>query len=99
MTIVMDPAGSEIRALRRLLEWRRRSILEIGCGEGRLTLRLAAFSPAHIEAIDPDAARLREARTSLPRRYRSRISYHLGYAESLKYPRDQFDLAVFSWSL
>jgi ubiquinone/menaquinone biosynthesis C-methylase UbiE len=99
MSLAMDPAGSEIRALQKAAEWKGRRLLEIGCGDGRLTLRLAAFGPRHIEAIDPDPARIRLARRSLPARYRKRISYHSGHTDRLKYPAGEFDTVVFSWSL
>ncbi|HEX8991693.1 MAG TPA: class I SAM-dependent methyltransferase [Anaerolineales bacterium] len=99
MTLVMDPAGSEIRALQKTVQWKGKRVLEIGSGDGRLTLRLAAFRPRHIDAIDPDAARLRLARRSLPAVYRRRISYHTGHAESLRYPRNRFDIVIFSWAL
>ncbi len=99
MPLVMDPAGSEIRALQKALEWKGKRILEIGCGEGRLTLRLAAFHPRHIEAIDPDGARIRVARKNLPAQYARLIGYHVGHAERLRYARDQFDIAIFAWAL
>ena len=99
MTLVVDPAGNEIRALLKAMEWTGKRVLEIGCGEGRLTLRLAAFRPGHIEALDPDGARLRLARKDLPARYGKRITYHLGHAEKLRYPKDQFDIVIFSWAL
>ncbi len=99
MTLVVDPAGNEIRALQRVVEWKRKRVLEIGCGEGRLTLRLAAFHPAHIEALDPDGARVRLARKNRPVRYGKRITYHVGHAGKLRYARDQFDIVIFSWAL
>ena len=99
MPLVMDPAGSEIRALRKAVQWKGKRVLEIGSGDGRLTLRLAAFKPQHIEALDPDTARVRLARKALPAAYSRRISYHTGRAESLRYPRNRFDTVIFSWAL
>ncbi len=99
MPLVVDPIGAEIRALQKDVQWKGKQVLEIGCGDGRLTLRLAAFGPAHIEAIDPDASRVRAARKSQPRRYRERIAYHVGRSGALRYRRGQFDIAIFAWSL
>jgi ubiquinone/menaquinone biosynthesis C-methylase UbiE len=99
MPLLMDPAGSEIRALRQAVQWKGKRVLEIGSGDGRLTLRLAAFGPRHIDAVDPDAGRLRLARKTLPAVYAGRISYHMGRAERLRYPRNQFDIVIFSWAL
>ncbi len=99
MPLVMDPAGSEIRALQKDVRWKGKRVLEIGCGDGRLTLRMAAFGPSHIEAIDPDAARVRVARKSQPAHYRNRIRYHVGHSGRLGYQPNQFDIVIFSWAL
>lgn len=99
MALVMDPAGHEIRALQKAAEWEGKRVLEIGCGDGRLTLRLAAFSPKHIEALDPDPKRIRLARRNQPARYARRIAYHVGHAEKLKYPPGTFDTVIFAWAL
>ena len=99
MPLVVDPAGSEIGALRKAARWRGRQILEIGCGDGRLTLRLAALQPGRIEAMDPDGARVRQARKGLPEQYHKLIRYHVGQAERLRHAKDQFDIVIFSWAL
>ncbi len=99
MPLAMDPAGKEIRALQDIIDWRGKRLLEIGCGDGRLTLRLAAFEPASIEAIDPDPQRIRLARKNLPALYARRIHFHTGHAEKLRYPGAEFDAVVFAWSL
>ncbi len=99
MPLVVDPIGAEIRALQKDVQWKGKQVLEIGCGDGRLTLRLAALGPAHVEAIDPDASRVRAARKGQPPRYRQRIAYHVGRSGKLRYRRDAFDIAIFAWSL
>ena len=99
MTLRMDPAGNEIRALQKATTWKGKRLLEVGCGEGRLTLRLAALGASHIEAIDPDPRRVRAAKRSMPASYARRIAYHVGHAEKLRYGASQFDLVVFSWVL
>ena len=57
MRLQVDPEGNEVRALRRAGPWRGKRVLEIGCGEGRLTLRLAGLG-ARVDAIDPDAGQV-----------------------------------------
>src|SRR5215467_9186002 len=98
MTIRMDPQRNEVRALRAAADWRGQRVLEIGCGDGRLTLRLAGLG-ATIEAIDPDTASIRAARRALPERFAGQVRYHVGEAEHLKYPDESFDRVVFAWSL
>jgi ubiquinone/menaquinone biosynthesis C-methylase UbiE len=98
MTLRMDPEQNEVRALRGVGDWRGQRVLEIGCGDGRLTLRLARLG-ATVEAIDPDPASLRLARRQLPARFAKAVRYRLGEAERLRYPDESFDRVVFAWSL
>ena len=98
MAIEVDPQERELRALARITHWRDRRVLEIGCGEGRLTLRLARLG-ARVTAIDPDAARVRAARAALPRRRAQRVEYRVGRAQLLPYRAREFDCVVFAWAL
>jgi ubiquinone/menaquinone biosynthesis C-methylase UbiE len=98
MSIAVDPQQRELRALARAVRWRGRRVLEIGCGDGRLTLRLASLG-ARISAIDPNAAAIRSARRRLPRRDASRVRYRVAQAERLPYRACEFDTVVFAWAL
>lgn len=98
MGIEVDPEQNEVRALKRVTNWRRERVLEIGCGDGRLTLRLARLG-AFVHAIDPDTKLIRIARRNLPSRFAKRIRYHVGKAEHLDRANESFDLAVFAWAL
>jgi 2-polyprenyl-6-hydroxyphenyl methylase/3-demethylubiquinone-9 3-methyltransferase len=98
MTLRIDPAGKEVRALARVTDWRGKRVLEIGCGDGRLTLRLARLG-AQVYAIDPEAKLIRLARKNLPKRFTSRVDYHRGNAQALKHADGVFDLVVFAWAL
>jgi ubiquinone/menaquinone biosynthesis C-methylase UbiE len=99
MMIRVDPEHNEIRALKEVGIWRDKKILEIGCGEGRLTLRLAGLHPKLIHAIDPNSGLIRAARKKLPSTFAKQIHYKVGSAGDLKYPSDSFDMVVFSWVL
>jgi ubiquinone/menaquinone biosynthesis C-methylase UbiE len=98
MTLRIDPEQNEIRALKSVANWHGKEVLEVGCGNGRLTLRLARLG-ANVRAIDPDPKLIRAARKNLPERLAGRIRYQVGKAEKLKYSDDTFDLVVFSWVL
>jgi ubiquinone/menaquinone biosynthesis C-methylase UbiE len=99
MALVMDPAGQEILALKGIVNWRGKRILEVGCGNGRLTLRLAKLGAGQILAFDPDSQSIRAARRELPEKYKNRITYRVGNAEHVKQKANQFDIVVFSWVL
>jgi ubiquinone/menaquinone biosynthesis C-methylase UbiE len=98
MTLRVDPERNEVRALKQALDWRDRDVLEIGCGDGRLTRRLAALG-ARVRAIDPDPALVRAARQALTPRDRERVHFRVGRAGRLEYPAAAFDAVVLSWSL
>lgn len=97
MPLRIDPEENELRALRRATNWRRKKVLEIGCGEGRLSLRLARLG-AQVVAIDPDRSLITKARRQLPARFADRVRYRVGRAENLEFPSQSFDLVIFSWS-
>lgn len=99
MALVVDPAGAEISGLRKLVHWRGKEVLEVGCGDGRVTLRLAGLGAEKIVAFDPDSKLIRAARRNLPDRYKERILYRVGNAEKMRLKANQFDVVVFSWVL
>jgi 2-polyprenyl-3-methyl-5-hydroxy-6-metoxy-1,4-benzoquinol methylase len=98
MAITVDPQERELRALARLVRWRGRRVLEVGCGDGRLTRRLATLG-ARVAAIDPDASEVRKARAALSRRDARRVTYRVGRAERVPYRAHEFDTVVFAWAL
>jgi predicted RNA methylase len=98
MSRVLDPEGAHLAALRRLAEFQGRRVLELGCGDGRLTVGLAADA-ASVLAFDPDAEAVAGARRSLPAELARRVAYHVASGTEIELEREAFDLAVFSWSL
>jgi 2-polyprenyl-3-methyl-5-hydroxy-6-metoxy-1,4-benzoquinol methylase len=97
MSSVLDPEGAHLAALRRLGSFRDRRILELGCGDGRLTVPLASEA-AFVLGFDPDADAVERARRSLPAELAGRVAYHVARGEEIEVERTSFDLAVFSWS-
>lgn len=93
----LDPEGAHLAALRRLGDFRGRHVLEFGCGDGRLTLGIAA-APASVLAFDPDAEAVGRARRAFPAELAERVAYRLPRARRSR-SSPSFDLSVFSWSL
>jgi ubiquinone/menaquinone biosynthesis C-methylase UbiE len=98
MTWRIDPEGVELTTLRRLAPVDGLHVLEVGCGDGRLTVQYAGAA-ASVFAIDPDAERIAEARRTLPHELAGSVSFTVAGAIEVKAPRRRFDVALFSWSL
>jgi 2-polyprenyl-3-methyl-5-hydroxy-6-metoxy-1,4-benzoquinol methylase len=94
----LDPEGAHLAALRRLADFEGLRVLEVGCGEGRLT-RGIATDAASVLAYDPDGASIAEAQASLPTELAARVAFNVASAEQIEIERGSFDLVVFSWSL
>jgi predicted RNA methylase len=95
---VLDPEGEHIAALRRLADFGERRVLELGCGDGRLTLGIAAEA-ASVFAFDPDADAVERARSFLPAALAGRVTYQVASGKEIEIEPHSFDLVVFSWSL
>ena len=105
MTISFDLEENEIKSPFKLAgELIGKRVLEIGCGDGRLTWRYASQA-AQVVAIDPNPEKISRARQDLPKELSDRVSFHaLGLEEYVAQhpPHDQtnkFDLVLLSWSL
>jgi len=94
---VLDPEGAHFAALRRLADFRSQRVVELGCGEGRLTVPIAQEA-ALVVAFDPDAEDVEQARRSLPDELAERVTYRVASGTEVELEPD-FDLALFSWSL
>ena len=98
MPLVVDPDGVEIGTMRELVDFGGRRVVEIGCGDGRMTFMYAPEA-ASVFAFDPDEDLIRDARSETPRELRRRIRFEVADGAQLELPKGEFDLALFSWSL
>jgi ubiquinone/menaquinone biosynthesis C-methylase UbiE len=96
--VQIDPEGIEIRALGKLAAMDGLHVLELGCGDGRVT-RQIADAAASVYAIDPDEERIRLARASFPAELAHKVRFEVAGAAEVSVRRRRFDLALFSWSL
>jgi ubiquinone/menaquinone biosynthesis C-methylase UbiE len=96
--MVVDPDGVELATIRELVELDGLRIVEIGCGDGRLTFGCAERA-ASVYAFDSDEELVESARKNTPRALRDRIRFEVAEAAEVELPETEFDLALFSWSL
>ena len=93
-----DPEGFERKTLHKFADFKEARILEIGCGEGRLTWKYAAASRGTF-GLDPDPDALRVARADCPADLRGRVHFARASAYQLPLPKETFDIAILAWSL
>src|SRR5689334_1065903 len=98
MPLRIDPEQNEILALESVTDWRDKRVLEVGCGDGRLTRRLAELG-AVVHAIDPDASLVSKARKTFPQRLARSVRFNAGNAERLGHQKGWFDAVIFAWAL
>src|SRR4051812_8231771 len=98
MTPLLDPEGAHLAALHRLGDFRGQRVLELGCGDGRLTVPIARDA-VHVLAFDPDAEAVTRARDSLPAELADRVAYRVASGTAIDVEPHSFDLTLFSWSL
>lgn len=100
MSIRIDPEKNESRALFELVDLAGRRVLEIGCGDGRLTWRYADRA-ARVTAIDPSSEAIGRAREDMPEELREHVEFRAAAFDDFAASSapSRFDLVVLSWSL
>jgi ubiquinone/menaquinone biosynthesis C-methylase UbiE len=95
---VVDPDGVELATIRELVDVRGLQVVDVGCGEGRLTFACASEG-AQVFGFDPDEEAIACAREAIPHGLRDCLEFAVAGAAEIELPRRKFDLALFSWSL
>ncbi len=98
MAIALDPEQNETRVLHDLVDLRGADVLEVGCGDGRLTWRYAERSGS-ILAIDPNESDIALARERTPDALHDRITFRTDDVITEGLGTAAFDVALLSWSL
>jgi ubiquinone/menaquinone biosynthesis C-methylase UbiE len=98
MAELLDPEEAETRVIHKLLDFTGKDVLDVGCGEGRMTWRFAESTHSTL-GIDPIAGSIETARASVPAGLRARVSFQVADITTTDLPRTTFDVAVLSWSL
>ena len=98
MTVQKDPERSESKYLHKFADFRNKRVLEVGCGEGRMTWQYANSTHTTI-GIDPDPDALRIAKVDSPSDLEHKVLFAGAASEYLPFSKETFDIAVLAWSL
>lgn len=97
-TSTLDREGAHLAALLRVADFTGSRVLEVGCGDGRLTVAVAERA-AHVFAFDPDDEAVARAVQSLPAELAARVTYATATATEVEVTTADYDILLFSWSL
>ncbi len=98
MTIQKDPERNETKYLHQLSDFAGKRVLEVGCGEGRLTWKYAKETSSTI-GIDLDAEAVRVATLDRPFDLESKVHFARAESEYQPFSKETFDIALLAWSL
>ena len=99
MSVSIDPEGHEIDAIHDLVDFSGRDVIEVGCGDGRMTWRYSKEA-ALVLALDPNQERIDKAIRDMPENLRSKVVFKTAdVVNETNIPEDAFDVAVLSYSL
>lgn len=96
----IDPENNETHALLDMVDFSGKNVLEIGCGDGRLTWRYAGKA-GHVTAIEPSAEQIELAKENLPDNLQGRVELRVASLEDFaaNSASSVFDLVILSYSL
>ncbi|MCG8684332.1 MAG: class I SAM-dependent methyltransferase [Desulfobacterales bacterium] len=93
-----DAKGLQVRIMRQATRFEKRDILEIGCGDGEISMDLAQNARSYT-GIDPDRERIAEALSRINPLKHNHIGFKPGSGQNLKFEDLTFDLILFTLSL
>ncbi len=96
MTLQKDPERTETKYLHKFADFNGKRVLEIGCGDGRLTWRYAN-SAKFTAGIDLNAEELRVATIDRPADLA--VSFVRANSIHIPFSKEKFDIAILAWSL
>ena len=99
MTLQRDPEGFEKKILHKYADFTNKRILEVGCGEGRLTWKYANASSLTV-GFDPDQDAVCVARADAQdKSCGTHIHFAQASASHIPFSKEKFDIAILAWSL
>ena len=96
--VEIDPEGIESRELLAAMDFKDTTVLEVGCGDGRLTFKYGAV-PRRVVGIEPSASPLTNAHSNCPTALSSHVHFVQATAMTLPFRDHSFDVVLLAKSL
>jgi predicted RNA methylase len=99
MAILYESDEKIQRLLEKYVDYNRKRVIDIGCGDGKFALSIAASTEKTI-GIDPDLEDIKLARQNTPATLADRVEFFDTSIEDFE-PKtaSPFDVALYLWSL
>ena len=98
MSLQRDADHNESKFLHKFVDLKETRVLEIGCGEGRLTWQYANETRL-TAAVDLDRDSLHVARVDCPPDLENKVHFACADSVYLPFAKEKFDIAILAWSL
>jgi ubiquinone/menaquinone biosynthesis C-methylase UbiE len=98
MSSSIDPEGTEISVIHELVDFSGADVLEVGCGDGRLTWRYGEEA-ATVLAMDMNGEKIERATEATPASLRSKLNFVVADIAKVELSPNAYDMAILSHSL
>ena len=98
MSSPIDPEGSETAVIHELVDFSGANVLEVGCGDGRLTWRYAEAA-ATVLAMDMNGEKIKRANAATPASLVSKTSFVVADIAEVELSPYAYDVAILAHSL
>jgi ubiquinone/menaquinone biosynthesis C-methylase UbiE len=97
-SLLRPPPVDELREYGGVGLVRRKRVIDVGCGDGRMALGCAPYA-SEVVGVDPDPDAIRLARVKARDLGVANAEFKVGVAQELPYPDEHFDVVILSWTL
>ncbi len=97
-SLLRPPAEDELREYGGIGLVRRKRVIDVGCGDGRMALGCAPYA-SEVVGVDPDPSAIRLARAKARQLGAANAKFKVGVAQELPFADGYFDVAILSWTL
>jgi ubiquinone/menaquinone biosynthesis C-methylase UbiE len=97
-SLLRPPPADELREYGGVGLVRRKRVIDIGCGDGRMALGCARDA-LEVVGVDPDPSAIRLARAKARELGVANVQFKVGVAQELPFPDEHFDVVILSWTL